>query len=198
MLDDITEEALLDAEPAQRIVMLFADAETQAALEDWAVAQGFDLSRSHGGSTLGAGEFDFHCTLFTTANEIRLPVGEWVIDPVMLYATGLDVLGKDDDTPVLLVDVSADLVEDRDDILEETGGEPTFDKWLPHVSLSYAWDGTPALNDLEPPDFPLTFDTIVVRAFETETKGAAAMNRLTIGQFARTRAASLVLTSQRR
>jgi len=187
MLDEITEEALLDAEPAQRIVMLFADAETQAWLEEWATAHGFDLSRSHGGSILEPGEFDFHCTLFATANEIELPVGEWSIDPVTLYATGLDVLGKDADTPVLLVDAGADLIEDRDNILEETGGDPTFDEWLPHVSLSYAWDGSPPLAEIEPPDFPLSFDCVVVREFATEQKGSISMHRRTIGAAARLR-----------
>lgn len=184
MLDEITAEALLAEEPAQRIVMLFADAETQAALEDWAIEHGFDLSRSHGASELQPGEFAFHCTLFASANDIRLPLGEWAIDPVTLYATGFDVLGEEADTPVLLVDADGDLVEDRDNIIEETGAEPTFAAWLPHVSLSYAWDGTPDLGALAPPDFPLTFDTIVIGSFDA-TKGAAPMYNLSIGHAAR-------------
>jgi len=182
MLDEISAEALLADEPAQRIVMLFADAETQAALEAWAVAQGFDLSRSHGGDELLTGQFEFHCTLFASANDISLPVGEWEIDPVTLYACGFDILGKDADTPVLLVDAAADLIEDRDNIIEETGAEPTFADWLPHVSLSYAWNGNPDLGAISPPDFALTFDTIVVGEFET--KGATAMLNFTIGQAA--------------
>jgi hypothetical protein len=47
------------------------------------------------------------------------------------------------------------------------GIQPTFAEFKPHVSLSYSWNGSPALDDLELPSVPLLFDQMKVKALKS-------------------------------
>lgn len=149
--------------PARKVVLLLADSATQAAMRAWCEAASFDLAASYGGEPRDAAEFDFHLTLFATVETSTLPELDAAIAPLTLAAVGFDAFGPDADTPVLLLDADPELQGLREWWLDEAEATPTYAEFRPHVSLSYAWSGVPALVDLAPPPFPLTFDRLEVR-----------------------------------
>jgi hypothetical protein len=152
--------------PGGRIVLLYADHDTQNALTAWAEAAGFDV----GGDNPHEG-LAFHVTLLATANDVAIPLTDQMIEPVTATARYFEAMGQDADTPALMLETDDQMLADlRGFYVHAYGAEPTFD-FRPHVSLSYAWQGVPALEDLEPPDFPLVFDRLVVDVFDN-TKAA--------------------------
>ena len=157
------------AEPARKVVVLVASAETQAALWGWATAAGFDLGASFGGEPRDPRAFEFHLTLFATVGPSALPEQQHASFDALAYvfADGFDALGSDADTPVLTIeDTDGDLASLRAEWLAAAAAEPTYPDFKPHVSLSYAWTGTPALADLDPPPFLLVFDRLEVRTLD--------------------------------
>lgn len=160
-----------------KIALLVASSDTDNALRAWALARGFDLTRTHGGREITPDQFDFHVTLLATKNAIRAPETDHLVDALQIEATGFDVLGKADDVPVLRVKASAALKMAREFFVEMYGAEPTFEDFKPHVSLSYKWDGAPALEDLELPTIPLLFDRLIVKAFDLGHKALLISER---------------------
>lgn len=148
---------------SRKVVVLIASHDTQAALRAFAEQAGFDLGTDYDGNSRDADRFDFHVTLVASANEVFVPETQHMIVPVEVRAIGFDVLGTDRQVPVLKIDVSEQLVAMREFFVATYGIEPTFADYKPHVSLSYAWSGTPDLSELEVPDIPLTFDQIRVK-----------------------------------
>lgn len=179
-LSTITAAPLVDAEnevapvPARKVVVLLADAPTQAALRDWAEAQGFDLGASYGGAPRDPAEFEYHLTLFATVEACDMPAGEASIEPLAVYPVGFDAFGDDRSTPVLLVDSDETLHELRAAWLDACGATPTYADFRPHVSLSYAWDGAPDLALLDLPDIAMRFDRLEVRDLEAVAAKSAA------------------------
>jgi hypothetical protein len=156
-----------------RIVMLVADHDTQAALSAWAQAQGFDLTQAYGGRPITADMFDFHITLLASANDVAIPVTDHRIEPVQADATGFLALGPEADTPALALSSDGPLADLRAHFLDTYGAEPTYADFKPHISLSYAWSGEPALDDLPLPDFALVFDRLVIDEFVPDAKSVA-------------------------
>lgn len=154
------------AAPSRRVVVLLASATTQLSLTTWATAHGFDLNTDFDGNPRDPGEHRFHLTLFATAGNSALPLGDVRIAPVVATPTGFDVLGRASDTPVITCDVDRAAHDLRAVWLAASLADPTFWDWLPHVSLSYDWTGTPALEDLPMYALPMTFDRLSVRELE--------------------------------
>jgi hypothetical protein len=145
----------------RRVVMLYADPDTQANLTAWAHAMGFDV----GGSNPHEGHA-FHITLLATENDVAIPLTDHTIEPVSVEPTGFEVLGENGDTPVMrVVNLDETLFAIRTHYVLAYGAEPTFELRA-HVSLSYDWAGEPTLEELPLPDFPLVFDRLVVEAFD--------------------------------
>ena len=158
--------------------MLVASHDTNNGLRSWAERQGFDLGSDFDGNPRPVDKFDFHITLVASANAVFVPETQHMIEPVEASAVGFDVLGKDREVPVLKLEPSAALVAMREFFIETYGIEPTFADYKPHVSLSYAWDGEPALEDLELPDVPLVFDQLRVKPLDAPAQKAAGAHRL--------------------
>jgi hypothetical protein len=150
-----------------RLVMLSASVETQKALRIWAAALGFDLSKSYSGKERDPEAFDFHLTLFATRDRITLPTGRHQIPPITLPpAFAFEALGNDATTPVLSFGTIPDLERLRGHYLQTYKARPTFSDFRPHISLSYAWAGSPDLASLTLPSFPIVLDAIVVDDFD--------------------------------
>lgn len=163
-----------------KVVMLFASKETQRALSAWCNGAGFDRSKTHGGTPINPDDFDFHATIIATTNAVTMPTGEHQIPGAALLANGFEVLGKDGNTPVLLLSADGFLADLRRHYVNTYRAEPTFSEFKPHVSLSYSWDGAPAIDGMAVPDFPLVFDRIVVDEFVASPQPKAdAMPTLT-------------------
>lgn len=163
----------------RKVVTLRADADTQAALAAWATAQGFDLAAGYGGAPRPAAEFDFHVTLFATVEPCDLPEIAGPVPPLVLVPSAFAALGDDEATPVIELADDETLADLRAGWLAGSGCTPTYADFRPHVTLSYAWDGTPALDTLPLPDFPIVLDRLVVAALDDapaghSTKRAAA------------------------
>jgi hypothetical protein len=156
---------------ARKVVVLIASHDTQAGLKAWAEEQGFDLATDYDGNPRPADRFDFHVTLVASKNEVFVPDTQHMIKPVGLDALGFAELGVDRRVPVLKMTPSARLIAMRAFFVETYGLEPTFADYKPHVSLSYAWDGSsPDLGEVEMPDVPLVFDQLRVKSLSPPAK----------------------------
>lgn len=162
-----------------KIVMLLASKDTQRALAAWCDAAGFDRSTTHGGNKINPADFDFHVTVIATANAVTVPTGEHTIPGIELAATGFGVLGTNGDIPVMNLDAGGVLGDMRKHYVSAYRAVPTFADFKPHVSLSYSWSGSPAIDGLRVPDGPLVFDRIVVDEFDAPKPKADAMPSLT-------------------
>lgn len=131
---------------------------SRARLGVWARVRGFDLSRTYGGREIDPAEFDFHTTVLATEVPCEMPLIDVECAPFQAVPVGFDRLGPNQETPVLRIMTQSVLASARDFLISTFGAVPTFNTFKPHVTLAYAWDGTPELTDLEPPDFPLIFD----------------------------------------
>lgn len=152
-----------NTKPGRRFVSLQPDYATRTALRDWAVKAGFDLGWSHGGWPQHSDNFDFHMTVVVTTNAVNVEPQARSVNPLRTTARSLGTLG--DNTPVLLINSTETLTAIRD-LFVGLGWEPTYPDFVPHVSLSYRWNGEPALADLALPDFPITFDWLLVAEFD--------------------------------
>lgn len=151
---------------SRKVVALIASHDTQNGLRAWAQRVGFDLSSSYGGERRDPDRFDFHVTLVSSANPVSMAETQHVVAPVTLAAVGFDVLGVDRQVPALKIAPSETLATARAFFVGMYAIEPTFAEFKPHVSLSYAWDGTPALAALALPDMPLVFDQLRVKSLD--------------------------------
>jgi len=149
-------------EKARRVMVLHADEQTQERLRVWATDRGFDLGWNYDGWPIDPQWFRFHVTLLATKNEVEIEDRWQPVGPVMVSPAGFAVLGADRRVPVLALEQNAKLTAMRQFFIETFGAEPTFDEYIPHISLSYKWDGVPDLSQMEPPPFDLTFDALVV------------------------------------
>lgn len=162
----------------RKVVALLASAESNAELRAWAEASGFNLSSDYDGNPRDPAAFDFHVTLLATVDPCGIPEAEYAIEPIVVYADGFKVLGADRRVPCLSIDVEADdfgrVASMRRHYIDTYGAEPTFAEFVPHVSLSYAWDGAPALEDLAVPSMPIVLDRIRVTSLDQLGKATAA------------------------
>lgn len=142
---------------SRMIAMLMADAQTQEAMRSWAIRSGFDIDDGN----------PFHVTLLATVNEIDAPNGSTSIKPVSVDAVGFEALGANGEVPVIRVDGDGALQIGREFFVRLYGAEPTFAEFKPHVSITYDWNGSfPVLDQLSLPEFPLSFDRLVVEPFD--------------------------------
>lgn len=154
---------------ARKVVVLVADDETQSQMRRWCEANGFDLAASFGGEPRPASEFEFHLTLFATVGPSTLADQDLEIEYAYAVPEGFEALGPDKDTPTLRVaDPDDDLQLLRSEWLAAAEADPTYAEFKPHVSLSYAWSGTPALDALPLPPFVLAFDRLEVRTLQEQ------------------------------
>lgn len=159
---------------SRKVVVLLVSLESNAELRAWAQASGFDLSSDYGGAPRDPAAFEFHVTLLATVDPCDIPETEHAIEPLVVYADGFKVLGTDRRFPCLSIDVEADdfgrVASMRRHYIDTYDAEPTFTEFVPHVSLSYAWDGAPALEDLAVPGIPIVLDRIRVKSLDDGKK----------------------------
>ena len=122
---------------AKKYVCLTFTDETNAKLRQYALDNGFNLTVSYDDKPQKAEDFDFHITVFYTSSEADAKdVGTVDLEPFEVKISGFELLGDENDVPVLLVQ--------RDKILNTIrkefvfiGYEDKWPDWKPHISLSY-------------------------------------------------------------
>lgn len=158
-------------EKARRIVMLRTSWDTQEKLREWSKQMGFDLAWSYSGWPQSSWDFDFHVTVVASSNEVRIPDGARMIDPLTIDVAGYAVLGVDRSIPTLKLEANKTLSAIREFFISTYGVKPTFEDFKPHVSLSYKWDGEPPVEEFSPlPPFPLVFDVLMVSTLDEPAK----------------------------
>lgn len=155
---------LIEAAKAPKIVMLYASETTNFYLNGFYKRLGFDLSKSYSGNEI-KGEFPFHITLLASNTPVDLPETTHAIAPIVVEPKCYGTLGENQ-TPVLKVYASAALTEKRAYFTDTYGMVPTFAKFIPHVSISYA--SKLSLDNLPLPAKPLIFDKLVIKEFEPD------------------------------
>lgn len=160
--------------PSRKVVVLVADAGTNADMRRWCELQGFDLGASFGGEPRDPARFKFHVTLFATVGPSALPEQSHPIEYLLLDAIGFDAFGPERRTPVALLAPVPRLVEMREAWLALADAEPTYPEFRPHLTLSYAWDGQPALENLPMINLALGFGRLEVRTLKEKPDGKGA------------------------
>jgi len=145
---------------ARKFVGLFFTPESQNELRDWAVENGFDLTKSYSGLDQSVDDFDFHTTIFFTTSEHDTPTGILEIEPFELKFNKFELLGKDRNIPVLKIDTDNVPLMRLRKRFEELGYKDEWPEYKPHISLSYNYNGTPNLSRLELPNMRVIANSI--------------------------------------
>lgn len=136
--------------------------ESQQAMMDWAVAQGFDLKSKFDGEQQAVEDFDFHTTIFFTTSEHTTKTGTFEIPQFQLKLKSFELLGEAKNIPVIKVDTdNPDLMAIRNRF-EKIGYKDAWPDYKPHISLSYKWDGTPDIKELDLPKFPIIVARLLI------------------------------------
>jgi hypothetical protein len=144
----------------RKYVAVHYDKESQEKLREWAINNGFDLSVKYDGDEQKSEDFDFHTTIFYSANEVRLRNQSARLDPTEVTITGIKFLGENKDIPVLTISASDGIMNLRQ-YYEGLGLEDEWPSYLPHISISYAKKPID-VRKIKPPTFKPKFDRIVI------------------------------------
>lgn len=145
-----------------KYVAVIYDDETQENLRNYCEKNGFDITVDYDGEPQNPEDFDFHSTIFFTTSKHDIKNGETTFDfPKSVNAIKFEFLGHNGDIPVIKV-MSDDLQELLTYYETEYGMEDEWPEWKPHISLSYAGTNLPDIDNIELPDFPLTFQKLVI------------------------------------
>lgn len=146
----------------RKAVLFMLSDQSQEQVYGWASAAGFDLSMSFSGNPKKPEEFDFHVTLICSENEVFILNEVRQIAPITTTFVGYEVLGQENNVPVILVDKTTKMMETRTNFEKVYGVYDNWPVWKAHMSLSYNWHGTPNLETLPLPNFPITFDKLKI------------------------------------
>lgn len=141
------------------------DEESQKKLREWAKQNGFDLSAKYDGSKQDPKDFDFHTTIFYSANEVNLINKKIKHEPTEVSIIGIKFLGENKDIPVLTVSVSGG-IKDLRQHYENLGLEDQWPDFIPHISVSYAKKPVD-IEKIELPTFKPKYDKVII----TDVKG---------------------------
>lgn len=147
----------------KKFICLEFSYQTQQNLTKWATEAGFNLSKDYNGNPVS--DFGFHVTVICSNNgpSAPLPNGEmWLQNPIDFVPLNFQVLGIDRQIPVLVLTKTPGLLKIRQQFQDLYGLTDKFPDYKPHVSLSYAWNGSPKLTQVRLPNFPLTVDKIKI------------------------------------
>lgn len=147
---------------AKKYVAVMFDARTESALRAWALSYGFDLTAKFDGTTQAIEDFDFHTTVFYTNNIVYSETGIVPLKrPFKIRPIGFDLLGLDNNIPVMLIAPEDELLEIRH-IFEEAGMEDQWPAYKPHITVSYGYKGQPPIENLQLPDFDIIVDRVKI------------------------------------
>lgn len=148
----------------KKFVGLFFTLESQNALREWAIANGFDLTATFGGGTQAAEDFDFHTTIFFTVTEHDTKTGDFKIDkPFDLKFKSYELLGLEKNIPVIKIDTDNDELQRIRQMFVDMGYKDAWPDYKPHISLSYKYDGTPDLVKMTLPNIQVSANMIRIK-----------------------------------
>lgn len=137
----------------KKFVYLEVDEHSSDLLRYWCKINDFNLLVNYDGFPQTEECFKFHLTIFHTENEVEYSNGRYPIFPVELQFDRFEVLGEENDVPVIKVKKTLELQLIRNKFVD-LGFKDKWPEWKPHISLSYdrkKYD----LNNLSLPKFTL-------------------------------------------
>lgn len=134
-----------------KYVYLEADNETSKNL--------FELQKTLYGQEI-ENSYPFHITLFVSKNEIKLKNLEKQIKPISFNKFALSKIGVENQFDCLLVK-SQKLVNFRNSLIDQYNVIPTFEDFIPHITLNYNTEIQ--LKNYDINNLRLSFDKIVVK-----------------------------------
>lgn len=132
--------------------MLYFDQYTNRKLVNYCIKWGFDLNQKWSGGPQSTKDFDFHITVAASKNDIDIESFKMNVDNFYIFPKNLRILG--DNLPVLELETNRFLRNWRNWCIRKIHMQPTFPKFIPHVTLSYK-RSTGNFNGIPLPDFPL-------------------------------------------
>lgn len=144
----------------KKFVGLFLERESEEALRRWVIKSGFDITKDYSGKEIAPEDFDFHSTIFYTTSEHNTTNGSFEIEPFELTFSKFELLGKQNNVPVLKLDTDNEKLIKIRKRFEMMGYKDEWPEFKPHISLSYSYNGTPALDTLELPDIMILANRI--------------------------------------
>jgi 2'-5' RNA ligase len=144
----------------KKYVAITYDRESQKKLREWAIENGFDLTKSYDGEDQDPKDFEFHTTIFFTTNEVNLPNKRIKVDPTEVAIQGIKFLGENEDIPVLKLELTGKLKDLRKQY-EDLGLEDQWPTYQPHISLSYAKEKRD-VSKIKIPTFTPKYDIIAI------------------------------------
>lgn len=151
-----------ELEEKTKFVAIIYDDSTQEKLRQFCQKHGFDITQNYDGEVIEPTIFEFHTTIFFTTTKHRLENKEQTIQPNTVSPVKYEMLGEDNDIPVLKVS-GDDIHKIRDYFSEEHDMRDAWPDWNPHISLSYVRKDYPNTDSIPLPNFELMFDKIVIR-----------------------------------
>lgn len=144
----------------KKYVSLDLSLESQSKLNLWCRMNGFDVSTNHSGEPIDC--INFHLTVMYTKNEVSFENFIKVLKtPIDIDFERIDLFGENFDVPVLIVKKNYDLRK-LWKFFEKQGFEDTWDKWAPHVTVSYNYAFHVNLNELTLPKFKVSANVLKV------------------------------------
>lgn len=151
--------------PEQKLIKLDCTGETQKLLLDYCQSYGFDVTKTFGGNDIAPEAFKFHVTILASENLAQFSNGSRPIPEIETTARHFQILGVDRDFPTIRLNLTEPIAVIREfyEVVEQL--RPTFQDYAPHITLSYNWFGTPDLDLIPLPDFPIVFDKLIIQKF---------------------------------
>ncbi len=149
---------------AKKYISVVYDAESQKLLKEWALENGFDLTKSYSGNDQAVEDFEFHTTIIYSKNKKYLTNQTLVRSSSEVIITGIKMLGENYDITVLSLSVSGAINQARL-FYEGIGLEDYWPDFKPHISISYS-KVLPDMTDIKLPTFTPKFDKIVIEDLE--------------------------------
>lgn len=157
--DYLTEE---ENKPKRKYISIVYDEETQENLRNYCENNGFDLTVDHDGDEQSPEDFEFHTTVFCSTTEHVIENTEkYFQEEKSVNPEKFEMLGKENDIPVIKVS-GDDLKSLREYYEKEYGMDDEWDEWKPHISLSYSKKNLPDIENINLPDFSLTFKKLKI------------------------------------
>lgn len=147
---------------AKKYIELSLSEESQSKLRKWCIKQGFNINKNYNGNSIPSDQFHFHITVFYSDNKKYVMNGSFELEePIEISFSKVALLGEKKNIPVFLVNKTPEIVNIRK-IYENMGLTDSWGDWKPHVTVSYAYGGTPSLKSVQMPDFDLYVDRLKI------------------------------------
>jgi hypothetical protein len=129
-----------DITPDHKYIEIQYSEGAQEFLREYCQENGFDLEVKFNGKSQAPEDFDFHTTVWFTANAVILPNSSKSININDIEPKGFTLFGPESNILVMEID-SEQIRSVRDAFGTEYGLQDTYPDYRPHITMSYSYQG---------------------------------------------------------